>query len=279
MRRRQILTLATTIPLVGLSARAAAAPAAVLWQYWSVHDPRSSKSVDHTRWRRFLSRYVMPSRDGINRVAYGTVRTNDRAMLRTYLADMAMVQATGLSRDEQFSYWVNLYNAMTLDVVLDHYPVDSIRNIDISPGFFADGPWGRALLDVEGMPVSLDDIEHRILRPIWRDPRIHYAVNCAALGCPNLSPIAYSPTTSEQLLAEGASAFVNHDRGCRIENGQLRVSSIYRWFEEDFGGDDAGVIDHLKEHAKGGRAAMLASKTKIAGHAYDWQLNDKARTN
>lgn len=197
-------------------------------------------------------------------------------MLTAYLADLAMVQATGLSRDEQFVYWVNLYNALTLDVILDHYPVASIRDIDISPGFFADGPWGKTLFEVEGRAVSLDDIEHRILRPIWRDPRVHYAVNCAAIGCPNLLSTAYTAATREQLLAEGAAAFVNHDRGCRIENGQLRVSSIYRWFEEDFGGNDAGVIAHLKQHAKGGRVEMLESKSRISGHAYDWRLNDKA---
>lgn len=277
MRRRQFLTLASAVPLVGVGAPfAVAAPAADLWDYWSAHDPRSRQSVDHAGWDRFLSRYVMLCHDGINRVAYGTVRTADRAMLKAYLAALAMVRPTGLSRGEQFAYWVNLYNALTLDVVLDHYPVDSIRDIDISPGFFADGPWGKALFEVEGRPVNLDDIEHRILRPIWRDPRIHYAVNCAAIGCPNLSSAAYTADTREQLLAEGAAAFVNHDRGSRIENDRLHVSSIYRWFAEDFGGDDAGVIAHLKLHAKGWRVRMLESTTRIAGHAYDWQLNDKA---
>lgn len=275
MRRRHVLTLASAIPLLGMAAPIAAAPAADLWEYWSSHDPQSRETVDHASWSRFLSRYVMPSGDGINRVAYGTVRPADRAMLSAYLADLALVQVTGLSRGEQFAYWVNLYNALTVDVVLEHYPVDSIRDIDISPGLFANGPWGKALFEVEGAPVSLDDIEHRILRPVWRDPRIHYAVNCAAVGCPNLSPTAYTADTSERLLAEGATAYVNHDRGCRFENGKLHVSSIYRWFKEDFGGDDSGVIAHLKQHAKGERAQMLESKTRIAGHGYDWRLNDK----
>lgn len=277
MQRRQFLALATAMPFVGLAPYTAlAAPASDLWAHWSSHDPQSQRSLDHSRWNRFLTRYVTPSIDGINRVAYGEVQPGDRAMLTAYLSDMAKVRPTALSRDEQFAYWVNLYNALTVTVILDHYPVDSIRQIDISPGFFADGPWGRKLLDVEGMAVSLDDIEHRILRPIWRDPRIHYAVNCAAKGCPNLLATAFTPATQDQLLTEGAIAFVNHDRGFRIKNGRLHVSSIYHWFKEDFGGDDAGIIAHLNQYATGDRLAALHSKSAIAGHGYDWQLNDKA---
>ena len=162
--------------------------------------------------------------------------------------------------------------------VLAHYPVDSIRDIDISPGLFANGPWGRTLIEIEGRPISLDDIEHRILRPIWRDPRIHYAVNCAALGCPNLAMTAYTATGKERLLMDSASAFVNHDRGSMIADGKLKVSSIYDWFDEDFGGSDAGVIAHLRQHAIGVRALGLETQTRIAGHAYDWRLNDKAGT-
>lgn len=277
MHRRHFLTMAAAVPLVGAGAPAAiAAPSADLWDYWSAHDPQSQTTVDHALWQDFLTRYVMPSRDGIHRVAYGAVQQRDRDALRRYIGDMAMVRATMLPRAEQFAYWVNLYNALTVDVVLDHYPVESIRDIDISPGLFADGPWGKALLEIEGKAVSLDDIEHRILRPIWQDPRIHYAVNCASIGCPNLAVTAYTAANTERLLTEGAEAYVNHDRGHRIENGRLRVSSIYEWFDEDFGGNDAGVIAHLKQHAKGPRRQALDSKTRVAGHFYDWSLNDRS---
>ncbi len=279
MHRRQFLTAATAVPLLGAGVTGAiAAPAANLWEYWTAHDPQSPIAVDHTSWQRFLSRYVMPSRDGIHRIAYRAVPTADRDALKAYLDDLATVRATGLTRDEQFAYWVNLYNALTIDTVLAHYPVDSIRDIDISPGLFANGPWGRTLIEIEGRPISLDDIEHRILRPIWRDPRIHYAVNCAALGCPNLAMTAYTAAGKERLLTDSASAFVNHDRGSMIADGALRVSSIYAWFDEDFGGSDAGIIAHLKQHARGVRALGLEAQTRIAGHAYDWRLNDKAGT-
>ena len=95
MHRRQFLTLAAAVPLIGIGTRAAiAAPSADLWDHWSAHDPRSVKSVDHARWDRFLMRYVMPSRDGIHRVAYGAVRQADRDALKAYLSDMAMVSSS-----------------------------------------------------------------------------------------------------------------------------------------------------------------------------------------
>ena len=163
-----------------------------------------------------------------------------------------------------------------MTVVLDHYPVDGIRDIDISPGLFADGPWDKKLVEIEGEAVSLNDIEHRILRPVWRDPRIHYAVNCAAIGCPNLQPTAYTAANTDALLDEAARAYVNHPRGARVEDGKLIVSSIYVWFQDDFGGDNAGVIHHLTRHADAGLRTQLSGVASIYTHHYDWLLNDTA---
>ena len=105
---------------------------------------------------------------------------------------------------------------------------------DIDRGlFFADGPWGRKLFTVEGVPVSLDDAEHRILRPIWQDPRIHYAVNCASIGCPDLWPEAYESFNTDRILDQAAVNFINSDRGVKIEGGRMTVSKIYEWYDED----------------------------------------------
>jgi hypothetical protein len=97
---------------------------------------------------------------------------------------MQAVDIAGYVRPQQLAYWINPDNAASVLVVLQHYPVSGIRDIDISPGIIADGPWGRRLLVITGEPLSLNDIGLRILRPIWRDPRIHNAVNCASPGCP-----------------------------------------------------------------------------------------------
>ena len=249
------------------------APSAELWDRWAAHDASATDRIDHAAWQAFLDRHVQSGPDGVNRIGYGNVTADDRAVLDRYIARLAATPISRYSRGEQQAYWINLYNALTVQVILNHMPVDSIRDIDISPGLFADGPWGKKLVTIEGEAVSLNDIEHRILRPIWRDPRIHYAVNCAAIGCPNLQSQAFTAENAEALLDKGAREYVNHPRGVRLEDGRLRVSSIYVWFQEDFGGSDAAVIAHLGQYAEADLGGRLASASGIDGHDYDWALN------
>lgn len=261
--------------LLGLAAAwpAGAAPEAKLWSRWLAADPASTLTVDHGAWQGFLEAYVQAGPDGINRVAYAHVTDADRRALADYLERLEATPVSRLARPQQLAFWVNLYNALTVKVVLDHFPVESIRDIDISPGLFADGPWGKTLIDVEGEAVSLDDIEHRILRPIWKDPRIHYVVNCASLGCPNLPMRAMTARNADALMTEAAGAYVNHPRGVRFEGNDLVVSSLYDWFKADFGGTDETVIAHLKRHAEGALKGRLNDARRIADTAYDWSLN------
>ncbi|MGK0171237.1 MAG: hypothetical protein ACI9W2_002966, partial [Gammaproteobacteria bacterium] len=210
-----------------------AAPEAELWARWAVNNPGSVVQVDHGVWDRFLSQYVNEGEDGINRLSYGAVTGQDHVALDGYVQSLSKVLVARLGPDEQRAFWINLYNALTVQVVLDHYPVSSIREISISPGLFSVGPWKKKLIVIEDEQISLDDIEHRILRPIWADARIHYALNCAALGCPNLQRMAFTATNSSTLLDRAARAFVNHPRGVMVEDGRVRVSSLYVWFEAD----------------------------------------------
>jgi len=186
------MLVALVVPLGAIaSIEALFAPRAELWQRWTAHDPAAA-AIDHAPWDRFAKTYVKPQPDGVNRVAYARVSAADRKALADYVAGLAGVPISAYHRDQQLAYWLNLYNALTVKLVLDHYPVASIRDIDISPGWFSNGPWNKKLVTIEGEAVSLNDIEHRILRPIWRDARIHYAVNCAAVGCPHLKPEAFT---------------------------------------------------------------------------------------
>ena len=258
---------------MALSLAALAAPKAELWERWAA-STASKVAIDHSAWDGFVSKHVKEGKDGINRIAYGKVSAADRKALDAYVEKMQGVAIRKFGRPEQRAYWTNLYNALTVKVVLDHYPVASIMKIDISPGLFAKGPWKKKLLAIEGEKVSLDDIEHRILRPIWKDPRTHYAVNCASLGCPNLPMQAFTSANMEELLEAGARAYVNHARGARIDQGRLTVSSIYDWFESDFGGSEAGVIEHLRKYAEPALAKQLAGVKRIADDDYDWSLND-----
>ena len=279
-RHLAALVVACAVALAAFPAAAAHsfealfAPGADLWERWTAHDPDAAARIDHRTWDRFIKTYVSDGGDGVNRVAYGRVTDADKRALEDYIAGLAATPIRRYSRAEQFAYWINLYNALTMNVVLDHYPVDGIRDIDISPGLFADGPWGRKLVEIEGESVSINDIEHRILRPIWGDPRIHYAVNCASISCPNLQPTAFTAANADALLTAAARAYVNHPRGARIEDGRLVVSSLYEWYQEDFGGDDAGVISQLRQYADPGLRSRLARIGRIGDHAYDWGLND-----
>jgi Protein of unknown function, DUF547 len=252
-----------------------AAPKADLWPRWEKHDPASTQSIDHSLWDRFLKKnLVAPHPSGINRVRYANIAPEDRKALKDYLKNLQSLPISSYNRAEQRAYWINLYNAFTVDLVLSRFPVASIRDINISPGLFARGPWGAKLLIIEGEKLSLDDIEHRILRPIWKDNRVHYAVNCASLGCPNLQATAYTSDNTETLLEKGAREYVNHPRGVIIKNGKLYVSSIYVWFQEDFGGSAEGLMEHWAKYADQKLAGALQSYSGGLEHDYDWRLND-----
>ncbi len=273
MHRTLALMLATGLVLA--AAGAPAAPKPDLWRRWQEHAPSSRIRVDHSAWQRFLTEYVVADHpSGVNRVRYDEVSPADRAALDRYLDVLQAVPVSQLNRDEQRAYWVNLYNALTVKVVIDHYPVESIRDIDISPGFFSAGPWDAELLTIEGEDITLNNIEHRILRPIWEDNRIHYALNCASVGCPNLQPTAFTARNAEELLERAAREYVNHPRGARLTGGVLRLSSIYDWYQVDFEGSEEGVLRHLRRYAEPALAAALEAFRGTVEYGYDWALNE-----
>jgi hypothetical protein len=249
------------------------APDADLWARWTEHDESTTETIDHTAWSEFLIRYHRIGNDGIARVSYATVTPDDRAALDVYIDGLADLAIRSYPRSQQFAYWVNLYNALTVRIVLDVYPVESIRDIDISPGLFADGPWDAELLFIEDEAVTLNDIEHRILRPIWNDPRVHYVLNCASLGCPNLGARAFAADEMEAMLNAAARTYINSPRGAHVENGSLVVSRIYDWFHEDFGEGEEAVIAHLRQYAEPDLEEALMASGDIDGYEYDWALN------
>ena len=263
--------------LLGWFSLAQAAPSAKLWERWNTFNPASNATIDHHIWNSWLGRFDSAGPDGINLVAYGSVTQPDRELLKTYIDELTSLQISDYNRDQQRAYWINLYNALTVDIVLEHYPLESIR--DISSGFFSAGPWRLTLATIEGAALTLDDIEHRILRPIWQDPRIHYAVNCASLGCPALQPVAFTADNTETLLETAAREFINSPRGARLVGNKLQVSSIYDWFEQDFGGNETGVIRHLRQYASGRLATALGAIEDISDYAYDWQINARVKSN
>jgi hypothetical protein len=264
--------LVLAVLLLPVASDAAAAPD--LWPKWQQTDSGNREKIDHRVWDEFLKKYVVaPHPSGIDRVRYAMVTPEDRATLKNYLTALQSLSISSYKRTEQKAYWINLYNATMVDLVLSRFPVSSVRDINISPGLMVRGPWAAKQLTIEGERVSLDDIEHRILRPIWKDNRIHYAVNLATLGSPNLQPEAYTGDNTEALLEKGAREFINHPRGVEIANGRLKISSIYVWFDEDFGGSAEGLMEHWQKYATGQLADALRKYSGGLAHDYDWRLN------
>jgi hypothetical protein len=250
------------------------APRAALWDAWTDHVPSSTLFVDHRDWDRLLKTYVVAGGDGVNRFAYARVAPADRRALDAYIEQLMGVPVARLGRNEQLAYWINLYNALTVKVVLEYYPVASIRDIDLSPGLLSDGPWDRKLIRIGRHAVSLNDIEHRILRPIWLDPRIHYVVNCAAIGCPNLPREAFTAFNANELMTRAAVEYVNHPRGVSVVGGKLVISKIYLWYAEDFGRTPERIVAHLRRYARPELAAQIRADSEVGDYEYDWALND-----
>lgn len=268
---RLIVTVALTLLF---ATPALCAPKADLWTRWQTHDENATAHIDHSRFDAFLKKYVVVHEHGPNGVRYGKVTAKDKQALESYIQAMQKIKIDDYDRDTQYAYWINLYNAVTLDLVLDAYPVDSIR--DVGGGVFSSGPWKKKLLTVEGEKLSLNDIEHRILRPIWHDPLTHYGVNCAAMGCPSLRRDAYTGDNVYDALRENAKDFVNSPEGVEIKDGKVTVSRIYDWYAEDFGHSETAIVSQLRRHAAPALSARLDMLHRIDGYQYDWALNDEA---
>lgn len=266
---RQVLCLASILATIVVSTGAAQAqddPAE-----FANFDSASTIAVDHTGWAAFLEAYIVLSDDNRTLVNYGAVTEADHLALKRYVSTLQETDPTTLNQDEALAYWVNLYNAGTVDLILENYPLISIQLLfsGITPG-----PWKRSLFEVNGRALTLDQIEHSILRVFWDEPRVHYALNCASIGCPNLAAQPYTGAKLDEMLTDGARTYVNHPRGVTIERRGLKVSSIYKWFKEDFGANDREVIAHIQQYAEPELREELERFRRIRRYEYSWALND-----
>ena len=242
---------------------------------WDASDESNAERIDHDTWQDLLDAYVSTDSSGVNLVDYAALAANaaDAGKLAGYLEYLEGFDPRDYSRAEQMAYWINFYNALTVKVVLDAYPVDTIR--DIHEGMIPNtGPWEDVHATVAGRDLTLNDMEHGILRPIWRDKRIHYAVNCAAYGCPHLLATAFTAANTETLLEAGARDYVNNARGVDVvDDDFIVISSIYDWYGEDFGDTQASVFEHLGEYADEALAAQIKGFDGAMEYDYDWSLN------
>ncbi len=241
---------------------------------FEINDPNSLHVVDHFAWDHFLSRYLVTDQRGVNRIQYRYVSCEDRNALTGYLNYLQSLDVRTLNRNEQLAYWFNLYNARTVSLVIENYPIRSIRQIKEKFTDFV-GPFDdEGAVNVLGKSLSLNDIESGIIRPVWNDPRIHYALNCASYGCPNLSPTAWTGQNLEARLNGAAYEYINSNRAVKRGLFGPRVSKIYKWYSGDFGSDDQGVLNHIGQFAEGATRNKIRGRQKIGSYFYDWSLND-----
>lgn len=277
---RKALSLLVLLLGVGMSATAAAAPLWIERKFipkpeqidprFDVASDTQNTLLDHGLWDAFLTTYVSQGADGIHRVRYSAVTPESRQQLEDYISALEAINTAQLTRDQQLAYWINLYNAATVRLILEQYPISSIRKVTVS----GKGPWDHAVVTVQDTALSLGDIEHHIVRAIFPDPRIHYALNCASIGCPNLAMRAYTAETLEQMLDDAAKAYVNHPRGVSLRKNKADISKIYGWYREDFGESEADVLAHIKRYAQGDLNESLKAIKKVGRYGYDWALNE-----
>ncbi len=267
---RQSLCVLSLLSLIIVSQTVSAAPAAKLIDFWLEHS--ESSTIDHQAWQNFLDEYLVAGDNGVNLFKYSAVSSSGHKALKTYLSTLQTIDPRQYNRAEQMAYWINLYNALTIDVVLDAYPTKSI--LKIGGSFFSPGPWNKKHLKIAGQKLSLNDIEHGILRPIWQDSRIHYAVNCASYSCPNLSAIAFTAENTEEQLTTAAKDYINNPRGVTIDGDDLLLSKIFDWYQVDFGDNEKELLEQLANHAEPELAKHLLNHDGDIDYDYDWSLNE-----
>lgn len=232
--------------------------------------------VDHSIWAKFLEHYTERDEFGVVRVRYGSVTDEVKGLLREYLVELSKVDPGDLNRNEQLAFWVNLYNARMVKLIVDHYPFRTVKSIRFSD--FHVGPWAENLVLVDNRRYSLEDIKSRILRPLWiLDPRIHYLLFDGAVGSPNLAQEPYTGDTIQAALRDRAAEYINNFRGVNYtDDGHVILSKIYVWYHKDFGGTDEAILDHVRKYAQGRLKYDLLSQKTIDMYEYDWSLNDAA---
>jgi len=216
-----------------------------------------SEVLDHSAWNSLLKKYV----DQTGNVDYKAFK-NDQATLSSYLNYLGNTPPSEIwSKEEGLSYYINLYNAATVKLILDNYPTKSIKDIK--------DPWGKEWVKIGSDTYSLGDIEHKILRKM-NEPRIHFAINCASFSCPKLLNEAYTSEKVEEQLQKASIDFVNDPTRNILSKEKLQLSNIFKWYKKDFT-ENGSLIDYIKTYSE----KEIDPKAKISYVTYDWSLNEK----
>lgn len=231
--------------------------------------PASRAHPNNSVYTALLAKYV--SKSGVDYASW-TENAGDRGALAGYLASLQRVLPSQLDRFDALAYWINLYNAATLDLVLDHYPVKSIKDI----GAPLSSPWKKEIATVEGKPLSLHQIENDVIRPTFLEPRVHFALNCASRSCPALRFEAYEGAVLDAQLDEQTSAFLaNASTNYVDERGVLHLSQLFNWYASDFKKAKGSVPEFVAPYLPAFET-LQGKDIPIQHEEYDWALNEAA---
>jgi len=221
--------------------------------------------VQHGEWDALVKKHV--SKNGM--VDYqGFLK--DKKQLQVYLDKLSANRPTSKwSKNEKMAFWINAYNAFTVKLIVDHYPVKSIK--DIKKGIpFVNSVWDIAFIPMGKEKIDLNYIEHTILRKEFKDPRIHAAINCASFSCPLLRNEAYNAVRLDEQLNDAMRRFVNDSQRNQLDKSNIKISKIFSWFAGDFKLNGSSVVDYLNKYAK----KRVQPNAKIDFLEYQWELND-----
>lgn len=224
-------------------------------------------AVDNSLYADLLSKYV---KDGV--VNYQGFK-DEEYKLDAYLKVLERTDTTKLSRNEQLAFYINTYNATTIKFILSAYP--NIKSIWDLGGRFFNKPFDKKIVRIEGKTISLDDLEHGIIRPRFKEPRVHFAVNCASKSCPPLMSKPYQGSTLDQQLTAATRAFLNDPEKNYLDGKKLYVSKIFKWFKEDFNDDVVGFFIRFADEALKKKLVENRAEIKVKYLDYDWSLNGK----
>lgn len=226
---------------------------------------QSKEPPNHEPFTKLLTKYVIN-----DQVDYQGLQS-DSARLNNYLSTLSNHgPADSWTKNESLAYWINAYNAFTLKLIIDHYPVNSIT--DLHPTIYIplmNTVWHQKFFKIGGVDMSLDEIEHSILRKEFSEPRIHFAINCASVSCPPLRNEAYTPVHLEEQLNEQAIQFINDSKRNRISEDNIEISKIFNWFGKDFK-REGSLIDYLNKYSN----LPISENADFDYMNYNWDLND-----
>lgn len=272
--RSLILLAVGCLGYLGHIGAAIAEPQAKLIEFWNDFEDESGISINHASWQEILDEYLNDEHSsGINRFDYERVSDEDHSKLEAYLVYLQRFDPRQFNRDEAKAYWINLYNAGVVELVIDANKSESFDSIrELRSGMFSAGPWKREAFVVNLQSMTLDDVQHGVIRPLWQDHRTHYVLTKASLGGANLPKTALTRDNIEQLLQIAEKEYLSHPRAVRVDNDQIILSSLFSWYADDFAEDNAMFLEYLRSNVP----VNLVTPLSVAGDTrfeYDWGLN------